>query len=123
MQESHPIPTMLVSRALWVSIGLLMIDSSLEMALISSMVAWLHRRGGRSFEIDYDGASFSLHGKPRGLFVHQGHVSNGAAGTAFVIVGLGGILALTLRTCSDSRTRRAFHNLWLCKLGKGQFLL
>lgn len=100
------------------AIGLLMLDALLEMALISSMVAWLHRRAGRSFEIDYNGSSFSLHGKPFGLLVDQGHTSNGAAGTAFVLVGLGGILVMALRNRSDSRTGRALYNLWLCKYSK-----
>lgn len=101
--------------ALKMAIGLLMLDSFLEMALISSMVAWLHRRAGRTFEIDHDGGSFSLHGKPLGLLVDQGHTSNGAAGIAFVIVGLGSILVLSMRSRSGSRVGRALHHLWLCK--------
>lgn len=101
-----------------IAIGFLMLDSAAEMALISGMVAWLHRRAGRSFDIDYDGASFSLHGKPLGLLVDQGHTSNGAAGTAFVVVGLGGILVLLMRSRSDSRVGRALYPFWLCKYGK-----
>lgn len=89
---------------LYASIALLMLSSGLELALISSMVYWLHYTAGGSFPVRYnDGTIFSLHGKPEGLLVDQGHTSNGAAGTAFVAVGLGGLLALylhgrTLRT-------------------------
>ncbi|KAK5087531.1 hypothetical protein LTR70_007034 [Exophiala xenobiotica] len=86
------------SLPLYVAIGLLMVDSIIELSFISSMVAWLHRRAGGSFEIAYNGSSYSLHGKPVGLLVNQGHTSNGAAGTAFVLIGMGGILILWMRS-------------------------
>jgi hypothetical protein len=83
------------------ALALLMIDSIIELSFISSMVAWLHSTAGGQFEIiapdNSNTMSFSLHGKPKNLLTNQGHTSNGAAGTAFVLVGLGGILILTLR--------------------------
>lgn len=82
-------------------LALLMADAIIELSFISSMVAWLHSTAGGEFEIIapnmQDTMSFSLHGKPKNLLLNQGHTSNGAAGTAFVLVGLGGILVLTLR--------------------------
>lgn len=87
-----------LNLALKIAIGLLMVDSIIELSFISSMVAWLHRRAGRDFDIDYNGGTFPLHGKPLGLLVDQGHTSNGAAGAAFVLISMGGILALWLRT-------------------------
>jgi len=84
------------TTALYVSIGLLMVTCGIELAFISSMVYWLHYRAGKSFDVVYNGSVFSLHGKPVGLLVDQGHTSNGAAGTAFVAVSLGGLLALAL---------------------------
>lgn len=84
-----------------------MIDAIIELSFISSMVSWLHRRAGSYFLIyDVDPSlhsdpstadTFSLHGKPEYMLVDQGHTSNGAAGTAFVLVGFGGILVLALR--------------------------
>lgn len=87
-----------ITIALRMALGLLMVDAAIEMAFISSMVYWLHYRAGKAFEVNYNGGTFSLHGKPVGLLANQGHTSNGAAGTAFVLIGLGGILALWLRS-------------------------
>jgi hypothetical protein len=86
-----------LQAALWAAIALLMADSIIELSFISSMVSWLHRRAGGSFDVNYNSSTFSLHGKPAGLLLNQGHTSNGAAGTAFVLIGMGGILALLLR--------------------------
>ena len=83
------------------ALALLMIDAIIELSFISSMVAWLHATAGGEFQVIapemQDTMSFNLHGKPKNLLLNQGHTSNGAAGTAFVLVGLGGILVLTLR--------------------------
>ncbi|TKA72087.1 hypothetical protein B0A55_08671 [Friedmanniomyces simplex] len=92
-----------MTLALYTFLALLMLDCALEMALISSTVYWLHHRAGKDFSISYNNSTFSLHGKPVGLLADQGHTSNGAAGTGFVAVGLGGILAFCLR----SRNRRS----------------
>ncbi|KAI5861301.1 hypothetical protein GGS23DRAFT_145256 [Durotheca rogersii] len=83
--------------ALAISIALLMVDSVIELSLISSMVGWLHRRASQGFSFRYEGSVYPMPGEPLHLMVDQGHTSNGAAGTAFVIVGLGGIVALSLR--------------------------
>lgn len=84
-----------------VLLGLLMIDASIEFAFISYMVSWLHHTAGGDFEIiapsTSDKLSFPLHGKPEVMYVNQGHTSNAAAGTAFVLVGIGGIISLMLR--------------------------
>ncbi|EME47702.1 hypothetical protein DOTSEDRAFT_123023, partial [Dothistroma septosporum NZE10] len=72
----------------------------------------LHRRAGRDFAVNYNGGTFPLHGKPVGLLVDQGHTSNGAAGTALVLIGMGGILALWLRSRA-TRSSSAFSRLGL----------
>lgn len=115
--NSNMVPTTLI---LWVAMGLLMIDSIIELSFISSMVSWLHRRAGGSFDIIYNGSTFSLHGKPLNLLLNQGHTSNGAAGTAFVLIGIGGILALLLRARAHQRPGTAlskfglvFYHAWL----------
>lgn len=92
-----------LSLALKAAIALLMIDSIIELSFISSMVSWLHRRAGRDFFITHSDSTFPLHGKPEFLLVDQGHTSNGAAGTAFVLIGVGGILALYLRKFKAGR--------------------
>jgi len=83
--------------ALKVALGLLMVDAVLELAFISSMVAWLHTTASGTFTIARGSSTFELAGEPLNLMTDQGHTSNGAAGTAFVLVGCGGILALFLR--------------------------
>lgn len=104
------------------TLALLMIDAIIELSFVSSMVAWLHRTAGGSFTIvapsTSNELSFSLHGKPVGLLVNQGHTSNAAAGTAFVLVGLGGILVLTLRHRAATKGRgvgisKVLYHVWL----------
>ncbi|WPH00872.1 Hypothetical protein R9X50_00370300 [Acrodontium crateriforme] len=99
-----------------IAIALLMIDAIIELSFISSMVAWLHRRGGGPFEIDYEGSSYSIHGKPLHLLTNQGHTSNGASGTAFVLIGIGGFLALWLRSRIDFRSStlsKLYYHFWM----------
>lgn len=92
------------------ALAALMIDAIIELSFISSMVAWLHHTAGGDFEViapeTPDTMSFLLHGKPKGLLVDQGHTSNGAAGTAFILVGLGGILVTVLRHHALNGSRR-----------------
>lgn len=92
-------------------LALLMVDAIIELSFISSMVAWLHHTAGGDFEViapeTQETMSFLLHGKPKGLLLNQGHTSNGAAGTAFVLIGLGGILVLTLRQRVSSNEKLA----------------
>ncbi|OTA62218.1 hypothetical protein K449DRAFT_394976 [Hypoxylon sp. EC38] len=86
-----------LSLALKVAIGVLMVDSIIELSFVSSMVAWLHRTASKGFHFNFDGSTYLLGGTPLNAMLDQGHTSNGAAGTAFVLIGLGGILALSLR--------------------------
>lgn len=103
-------------------LGLLMTDTLMELAFISYMVSWLHRTAGGDFEIVASSTSdrlfFPLHGKPKVMYLNQGHTSNAAAGTAFVLVGIGGILALTLRhrwtkKCRIGTFSTALHRTWI----------
>ncbi|KAH9838905.1 hypothetical protein Tdes44962_MAKER01756 [Teratosphaeria destructans] len=109
-----------LTRALYISLPLLMLTAVLELAFISSTVSWLHTTAGREFLINDASGPFHLHGTPANLLVNQGHTSNGAAGTAFVLVGGGGILALLLRgsvtrhpgsVCNNLRI--AWYTTWL----------
>ena len=102
---------MATSIALKVAMGLLMLTAALELAFISSTVAWLHNTASGAFLINRPGGSpFALRGEPADLMTDQGHTSNGAAGTAFVLVGIGGIIALSLRG------RPGFHRSAFSKL-------
>lgn len=110
----------IASKLLYGGIALLMVDSIMEMSFIASMVGWLHKRAGGDFVINNpDGTQFPLHGKPEGLLADQGHASNGAAGTAFIVIGLGGILALVLRNRQLKHTgsihgfTKGLYNFWL----------
>ncbi|KAI2609837.1 uncharacterized protein GGS25DRAFT_236405 [Hypoxylon fragiforme] len=93
-----------VSLALKVAIGLLMVDSIIELSFVSSMVGWIHRRASQGFLFNLGDSTFLLAGEPLNIMVDQGHTSNGAAGTAFVLIGLGGIIALTLRSWSRNKS-------------------
>lgn len=79
---------------LLVAITVLSIDAVIEVGMVGAMVGFLHDRAGKFFTIDAPSGSFDLHGKPAGLLVDQGHTSNGAAGTAFVLVGWLGYLVI-----------------------------
>lgn len=101
---------------LYIALGAVMVDSIIELAFVTSMVSWLHRTASGTFSVKFNGSTFELIGEPRYLLVDQGHSSNGSAGTAFVIVGLGGILALWLRSRSNFRNSKLsvlFYRTWL----------
>ncbi|KAI2629915.1 hypothetical protein GGR54DRAFT_284972 [Hypoxylon sp. NC1633] len=108
-----------LSLALKVAVGLLMVDSIIELSFVSSMVAWLHQRASQGFTFNFDGSVHLLAGEPLNLMVDQGHASNGAAGTAFVLIGVGGIVALFLRNWSHSKQdglgvfARSFYYFWV----------
>ena len=99
--------------------ALLTVDGVIELGFITSMVHWLHVRAGKWFMIEYQGDTFSLNGKPKNFLLNQGHASNGAGGTAFIVVGLGGCLALFLRNRQLKRRGSThgftsfFYNFWL----------
>ncbi|KAB5546941.1 hypothetical protein GE09DRAFT_1190823 [Coniochaeta sp. 2T2.1] len=104
------------SIALKVAIGVLMVDAILELAFISSMVAWLHSTASGSWRVYYstmpDPVTFNFRGEPQHLLVDQGHTSNGAAGTAFVLIGVGGIISLWLRNRAG-KFGHALYYAWL----------
>ncbi|KAI0015063.1 hypothetical protein F4780DRAFT_118342 [Xylariomycetidae sp. FL0641] len=102
--------TTAVPLALKLALALLMVDALLELGFISSTVYYLNNVATqRDYLIPSTSSSDPVHlsGVPAALLVDQGHTSNGAAGTAFVLVGLGGILALLLRPRA-----RALYYLW-----------
>ncbi|KAI0177192.1 hypothetical protein BJ166DRAFT_17542 [Pestalotiopsis sp. NC0098] len=105
-----------VSLLLKLAVGLLMVISIIELSFVSSMVGWLHRTASKGFHFIYDGSTYPLAGTPLNFLVNQGHTSNGAAGTAFILIGLGGILALWIRSRTPYRKRsfaRYIYYLWL----------
>lgn len=81
-------------RPLFFALPVLMIDALIEVGFVGSMVGFLHDRAGKFFTIDASDGTFNLHGKPVWLLVDQGHTSNGAAGTALVLVGVLGFLCI-----------------------------
>jgi hypothetical protein len=93
---------------LYVALGLLMIDGVIEVGLVGSMVGFLHDRAGKFFTIDAPNGSFDLHGKPKGLLVDQGHTSNGAGGTALILVGVLGLLVIWYDKRRARRVSSAF---------------
>ena len=87
-----------MSALLYGALALLIADGVIELGFITTMVGWLNRVAGAGFTVNYpDNSQFLLAGKPKNFLVDQGHTSNGAAGSAFIVVGIGGLIALALR--------------------------
>ena len=84
--------------SLLVLVPILMVDAILEMSLVSAMVGFLHGRSRKPWDIiSPDGSTFEMKGHPHVLLENQGHTSNGAGGTAFILIGFGGLLAIWLQ--------------------------
>lgn len=115
-----------------ISLGLVMFTSALELALVTATVGYLAIIGKQTFAVTTTttatGAqtqtTLQVPGVPATLDVNQGHTSNGAAGTGFVIVSCAGLLALWLRDRPGYYHRRGFggwfgrvwYRLWLALL-------
>ncbi|TFB06252.1 hypothetical protein CCMA1212_001562 [Trichoderma ghanense] len=111
--------------ALCIALGVLMVDAVLELAFITSMVAWLHNTASGTFAVNFNGSTFNLYGEPKHFLVDQGHSSNGAAGTAIVLIGFGGIVALLLRgrpSILGPRFTSLLYGTWLVILVLGLML-
>lgn len=84
--------------SLLVLIPILMIDAVIELSFICYIVAFLHGRATGTFSVDYPlGQTFKIQGHPSNLLKNQGHTSNGSAGTALVLVGIGGLMVIWLQ--------------------------
>ena len=84
--------------SLLVLVLILMVDAAIELSFVSYMVAFLHGRSSGSFSVDYpSGQTFELQGHPSKFLQNQGHTSNGAAGAALVLIGVGGLLTIWLQ--------------------------
>ncbi|KAK4042273.1 hypothetical protein C8A01DRAFT_14102 [Parachaetomium inaequale] len=104
-----------LTRSLLLPIGLVLfllaVDAAITMGLVSSMVSFLHHRGRGPFAVaPPDGSPFLLAGLPANLVVNQGHTTNAAAGTALILVGFGGSIALWL----ERRARKKWDRSSAC---------
>ena len=83
---------------------LLCADAIVSLALVSSMVAFLHHGGSGPFLVGPPhGSPFLLFGEPANLVTNQGHTTNAAGGTVVILLGFGGIIALWLEWRSRSK--------------------
>lgn len=103
-----------------VFLALLMVLAAIELSFISSTVAYLHKAGDKTFAVTYNGKTIDVPGLPENLSVNQGHSSNGAAGTALIVIGWCGILALQRRSRAGYHNKglgglfsRSWYRLWL----------
>jgi len=85
--------TTLTRPILYVALVALMIDSVIEIGLIGTTVHYLHLNG--PYDIEGPNGPIILLGKPANIIVDQGHTSNGAAGTALILVGFLGLIILS----------------------------
>ncbi|KAK5660769.1 hypothetical protein OQA88_12135 [Cercophora sp. LCS_1] len=92
-------------KYIYVVLGLYVADGIISLSFLSSMVAWLQKSGGAGpFTISYpEGSTFLMSGEPEKLLTNHGHVTNGAGGTAVVLVGFGGLIALLLENKSRNK--------------------
>lgn len=102
--------TSTVATMSWVPLSgvlvLLMIDSAIQLALISSMVGYLHRSGANQYPFESEDGSVALiNAKPKGLLLNEGHTSNGASGTALILVCFGGFLVLWWQRRRERRVK------------------
>ncbi len=80
---------------LFAALVVLMVDSAIELAMVSAMVGYLHHSGANQYPFQSDsGTTVLVNAKPKGLLLNEGHTSNGAAGTALVLICFGGFLVL-----------------------------
>lgn len=80
---------------LLVAISLISIDALIEVGFVGSMVGYLHHaHADVPFTILNSPQNYQLFPKPAQPIVNQGHTSNGAAGTAFVLVGVCGFITI-----------------------------
>ncbi|KAF2803396.1 uncharacterized protein BDZ99DRAFT_468347 [Mytilinidion resinicola] len=89
---------------IFLSCLLLSILSITNLALISSMVAWLHiqKTQVKSYAINWPNDSFHLQALPEHLWLDQGHTSNGVAGYGFFL-GLVGLYVAWRQRKRDGR--------------------
>jgi len=86
---------------LYVALAALMVDAVIEVGFIGTTVHYLHL--DRPYDIQGPNGPIILLGKPANMMVNQGHTSNGAAGTALILVGFLGLIILsTERTIQRS---------------------
>lgn len=97
-------PTRSLLLPIFLATVLVAIDGAITLGLVSSMVAFLHRSGRGPFEIAHPlGSAFLLAGHPASLVTNQGHTTNAAGGTALVLIGAGGLVALSLEKRARKR--------------------
>ncbi|CAK7242007.1 MAG: hypothetical protein STHCBS139747_003481 [Sporothrix thermara] len=115
------------STALVATLALLVADATIELGFITSMVDYLHAGApSGTFVVNtppevlsqpaLDAApTYLLQGKPLHVFINQGHTSNGAAGSAIVLIGIVGAIALAARHWAPAnRLGRALYYVWMC---------
>jgi hypothetical protein len=112
------------STALITAMAFLTADAIIELGYITSMVAYLH--GGApsgTFIVNTPAtlvanaaaaATYEIKGKPQHMLVNQGHTSNGAAGSAIVLIGIVGAIALLARArLPGRRLTRFVYSFWM----------
>lgn len=101
---------------IYIVLGLLVADAAISMGFVTSMVNFLHTKGQGPFRVNTDNGSILFYGEPdhQHFIADQGHVTNGVGGTAVVVLGFGGILALWLENRSRRMTGKShfLFNFW-----------
>lgn len=110
--------------ALIISVALLTADAVIELSYITSMVSYLHSGApSGTFVVNTPAtyvanagaaSTYEIKGKPLHMLVNQGHTSNGAAGSAVVLIGIIGGFALFARDRFPGRWLTKFlYGFWM----------
>jgi len=108
--------------ALPILLAILAMDCLLEVGFIGSMVGYLHQaHKDVPFAIAASESTpqFGLFPKPAHLLVNQGHTSNGAAGTALILVSLLGSIVLYLEKRGRKRSDSVYTHVRTTSDGAG----
>ncbi|KAK4251679.1 hypothetical protein C7999DRAFT_37409 [Corynascus novoguineensis] len=108
-------PTRSLLGPIGLTLFLLAVDAAISMGLVSSMVSFLHHNGRGPFAVaSPDASPFLLAGEPVNFVANHGHTTNAAGGTALIVVGLGGSIALWLERRERNKWDRSssFFRIW-----------
>jgi len=93
-------------KFVYVALAIYVVDAIISLSFLSTMVAFLHTAGSGPFTVNFpQGSTFRLAGEPLNLLTNHGHTTNGAGGTAVVLVGFGGLIALIAEHKSRKKVR------------------
>lgn len=103
----------------YISVGLLLIDATIELALVGTTLTWRNGQTSGWFDIARGESIHNIYGRPPEEYAIPTYISLAAAVVAFVLIGLGGVLCFILQSGLDLSRRlwtRVIYGLWIVLL-------